>query len=178
KYNIMRSLAKHGCQTTVFPCTAPAEQILEMNPDGILLSPGPGDPALLGYVVETVQKLVDKKPIMGVCLGNQLLGYAFGSRTFKLKFGHRGSNHPVKNLATDRVYITSQNHGFTVSESSLESTPLEITHRNLNDQSIEGLRHKTLPAFSVQYHPEASPGPHDSRYLFDEFVEMMKHRRH
>lgn len=173
KYNIMRSLAKYGCQTTVFPCTAPAEQILEMNPDGILLSPGPGDPALLGYVVETVQKLVGKKPIMGVCLGNQLLGYAFGSRTFKLKFGHRGSNHPVKNLATDRVYITSQNHGYAVDPHALKGG-MEVAHLNLNDGTVEGLRHRELPIFSIQYHPEASPGPTDSRHFFQEFVEMME----
>lgn len=173
KYNIMRSLANLGCQTTVFPCIAPAEQILEMNPDGILLSPGPGDPALLGYVVETVQKLVGKKPIMGVCLGNQLLGYAFGSRTFKLKFGHRGSNHPVKNLATGRVYITSQNHGYAVDPHELKGG-MEVAHLNLNDGTVEGLRHRELPIFSIQYHPEASPGPTDSRYFFQEFVEMME----
>jgi carbamoyl-phosphate synthase small subunit len=176
KFNIMRSLAKVGCKTTVYPCTTPAEAILERNPDGIMLSPGPGDPALLGYVVETVKKLAAKKPIMGVCLGNQLLGYAFGSRTFKLKFGHRGSNHPVKDLTTGRVYITSQNHGFAVDPNELKDG-MEVAHINLNDGTVEGLRHRELPIFSIQYHPEASPGPTDSAYFFRQFVEMLRKQR-
>ncbi len=172
KYNIMRSLANMGCHTTVFPCTTPAEQILEHNPDGIMLSPGPGDPALLGYVVETVKKLVGKKPIMGVCMGNQLLGYAFGSRTYKLKFGHRGSNHPVKDLNTGKVYITSQNHGYAINGNELKDG-MEVAHVNLNDGTVEGLRHRELPIFSIQYHPEASPGPMDSNYFFEQFIEMV-----
>lgn len=173
KYNIMRSLASLGCKTTVFPCTASAEQILERNPDGIMLSPGPGDPAMLGYVVETVKKLAGKKPTMGVCLGNQLLGCAFGSRTYKLKFGHRGSNHPVKDLNTEKVYITSQNHGYAVDPNELKDG-MEVAHLNLNDGTVEGLRHRELPIFSIQYHPEASPGPTDSSYFFQQFVEMME----
>ncbi len=173
KYNIMRSLANLGCQTTVFPCTSSAEQILEHDPDGIMLSPGPGDPSQLGYIVETVKSLVGKKPIMGVCMGNQLLGYAFGSRTFKLKFGHRGSNHPVKDLTTDRVYITSQNHGYAIDPNELKNG-MEVAHLNLNDGTVEGLRHRELPIFSIQYHPEASPGPTDSAYFFKQFVEMIE----
>ena len=173
KYNIMRSLAQLGCETTVFPCTAPAEEILEQNPDGIMLSPGPGDPAQLGYVVDTVKKLAGKKPMMGVCLGNQLLGYAFGSRTYKLKFGHRGSNHPVKDLNTGRVYITSQNHGYAVDPNELTGG-MEVAHLNLNDGTVEGLKHRELPIFSIQYHPEASPGPTDSGYFFKQFVEMIE----
>lgn len=176
KHNILRSLANLGCQTTVFPCTAPAEQILEHDPDGIMLSPGPGDPVHLGYVVETVKKLVGRKPIMGVCLGNQLLGYAFGSRTHKLKFGHRGSNHPIKDLTTGRVYITSQNHGYTVAPDELKDG-MEVAHINLNDGTVEGLRHRELPIFSIQYHPEASPGPKDSAYFFEEFVKMIETHR-
>lgn len=173
KFNIMRSLAKLGCTTTVYPCTASAERILADNPDGIMLSPGPGDPANLGYVVETVRRLVGKRPIMGVCLGNQLLGCAFGSRTFKLRFGHRGSNHPVKDLATERVYITSQNHGYALDPDALTGG-MEVAHINLNDGTVEGLRHRELPIFSIQYHPEASPGPNDSSYFFTQFIELME----
>jgi carbamoyl-phosphate synthase small subunit len=173
KYNIMRSLANLGCQTTVFPCTTPAEQILEHDPDGIMLSPGPGDPAELGYIIDTVRNIAGKKPTMGVCMGNQLLGYAFGSRTYKLKFGHRGSNHPVKDLTTDRVYITSQNHGYAVDPNELKNG-MEVAHLNLNDGTVEGLRHRELPIFSIQYHPEASPGPSDSSYFFQQFVEMIE----
>ena len=173
KYNIVRSLAALGAETTVFPCTATAAELLRMNPDGIVLSPGPGDPAHLGYIVDTVRELVGKKPIMGVCLGNQLLGCAFGSRTFKLKFGHRGSNHPVKDLATGRVYITSQNHGYAVDPDRLQDG-MEVAHVNLNDGTVEGLRHRDLPIFSIQYHPEASPGPTDSAYFFEEFLEVVR----
>lgn len=173
KFNIMRSLAARGCQVTVWPCTASAEQILERNPDGILLSPGPGDPSNLSYIVQNVRKLAMRKPLMGVCLGNQLLGYAFGSRTFKLKFGHRGSNHPVKDLTTEKVYITSQNHGYAVDPAELKDG-MEVAHINLNDGTVEGLRHRELPVFSIQYHPEASPGPHDSAYFFDQFIQLME----
>jgi len=173
KYNIMRSLAAVGCQTTVFPCTTPAEAILERNPDGIMLSPGPGDPSLLGYAVETVKKLALAKPTMGVCLGNQLLGCAFGSKTYKLKFGHRGSNHPVKDLTSDKVYITSQNHGYAIDGNELKDG-MEVAHINLNDGTVEGLRHREMPIFSIQYHPEASPGPTDSMYFFRQFIEMIE----
>ena len=172
KFNILRSLAALGCQTTVYPCTTSASEILRTNPDGIMLSPGPGDPSQLGYIVDTVRELVGKKPIMGVCMGNQLLGYAFGSRTFKLKFGHRGSNHPVKDLATGKVYITSQNHGYAVDPDGLKDG-MEVAFVNLNDGTVEGLRHKELPVFSIQYHPEASPGPTDSAYFFRQFVAMI-----
>ncbi len=176
KYNIVRSLAKLGCETTVYPCTTGAAGLLRGDPDGIVLSPGPGDPADLGYIVRTVRELVGKKPIMGVCLGNQLLGYAFGSKTFKLKFGHRGSNHPVKDLATGRVYITSQNHGYAVDPDRLQEG-MEVAHVNLNDGTVEGLRHRELPIFSIQYHPEASPGPTDSGYFFEQFLERIQQER-
>lgn len=174
KFNIMRRLATYGCETTVYPCTAPAEQILEANPDGIAFSPGPGDPSQLGYVVETARKLVGKRPIFGICLGNQILGCAFGATTYKLRFGHRGGNHPVKELATGRVVITSQNHGYAIDPTGLAGSGMEVTHVNLNDQSVEGLRHRELPIFTIQYHPEASPGPQDSAYLFDDFVSAMR----
>ncbi len=173
KYNILRSLAELGCETTVYPCTTPAAEILRANPDGIMLSPGPGDPETLDYVVNTVRELAGRKPIMGVCLGNQIIGQAFGSKTFKLKFGHRGSNHPVKDLQTGRVVITSQNHGYAVDPDGLRDG-MEVAHLNLNDGTVEGLRHKTLPIFTIQYHPEASPGPTDSHYFFAEFVRSME----
>ena len=169
----MRSLAELGCETTVYPCTTTAAEVLRANPDGIMLSPGPGDPETLHYVVETVKELAGRKPIMGVCLGNQIIGQAFGSKTFKLKFGHRGSNHPVKDLRTGRVVITSQNHGYAVDPDGLRDG-MEVAHLNLNDQTVEGLRHKTLPIFTIQYHPEASPGPADSHYFFAEFVRSME----
>jgi len=172
KYNIVRSLTRLGCETIVYPCTATADELLRENPDGIMLSPGPGDPANLGYVVETVRALVGKRPIMGVCLGNQILGHVFGSKTFKLKFGHRGSNHPVKDLRTGRVYITSQNHGYAVDPDGLRDG-MEVAHVNLNDGTVEGMRHSELPIFSIQYHPEASPGPTDSAYFFREFVDVL-----
>ena len=173
KYNILRILNRLGCNVTVVPCDTPAKEILALKPDGILLSPGPGDPELLDYIVVTIKQLVDKKPIMGICLGNQLIARAFGGRNYKLKFGHRGGNHPVRELATGRVYITAQNHGYAVDADSLKDG-LEITHINLNDGTVEGLQHKELPIFAVQYHSEASPGPWDSTYLFDRFLEMIK----
>jgi carbamoyl-phosphate synthase small subunit len=174
KFNIMRRLASHGCETTVLPCTTPAEEILERDPDGIALSPGPGDPALIGYVVETARKLIGKKPIFGICLGNQIVGCAFGGSTFKLPFGHRGGNHPVKDLQSGRVIITSQNHGYALDPAGLAGSGMEVTHVNLNDGTVEGLRHRELPIFTIQYHPEASPGPQDSSYLFDDFVKAMR----
>jgi carbamoyl-phosphate synthase small subunit len=173
KYNILRLLKERGCRVTVVPCTASAEEILKLYPDGILLSPGPGDPELLDYAVKTVQGLTGKKPIMGICLGNQLIARAFGAKTFKLKFGHRGGNHPVKEFSTGRVHITAQNHGYAVDPCTLKDG-LEVTHINLNDGTVEGLRHKELPIFSIQYHSEDSPGPMDNRYLFDRFIEMIK----
>jgi len=174
KYNIMRSLADLGCRVTVYPCDASAEEILDQKPDGVVISPGPGDPALLDYVLSTVKALVGKKPVMGICLGHQLLGRAFGSSTFKLKFGHRGGNHPVKDLFTGRVYITSQNHGYAVDPDGLKGSGAEVSQINLNDGTVEGLCHKELPIFSIQYHPEASPGPRDSSYLFSRFLESMR----
>jgi carbamoyl-phosphate synthase small subunit len=175
KYNILRSLAEYGVRTTVFPCTAPAEQILERNPDGIAFSPGPGDPKHLEDVVATARTLIRSgKPTFGICLGNQIVGKSFGADTFKLPFGHRGGNHPVKDLETGRVYITSQNHGYAVNPQGLEGSGLEVTHVNLNDGTVEGLRHREYPVFTIQYHPEANPGPRDSAYLFERFVKAME----
>jgi carbamoyl-phosphate synthase small subunit len=173
KYSILRILRQMEFAVTAVPCTMSAKEILAFKPDGILLSPGPGNPELLDYIVDTVKRLIGKKPIMGICLGNQLIARAFGARTFKLKFGHRGANHPVRDLATGKVYITAQNHGYAVDPDSLKDG-LEVTHINLNDGTVEGLRHKELPVFCIQYHSEASPGPWDSTYLFKEFVEMVK----
>jgi carbamoyl-phosphate synthase small subunit len=173
KYNILRLLRRHSCRATAVPCTTPAEDILSLKPDGILLSPRPGDPELLDYIVETVKKLVGKKPMMGICLGNQLIARAFGAKTFKLKFGHRGGNHPVRDLATGRIHITAQNHGYAVDPDTLKDG-LEVTQINLNDGTVEGLRHKELPIFCIQYHSEASPGPLDNTYLFEEFMEMVR----
>lgn len=173
KFNILRILNGLGCTTTVVPCTTSAEQILSFNPDGILLSPGPGNPELLDYITAAVKQLIGKKPIMGICLGNQLIARAFGASTFKLKFGHRGGNHPVRELATGRVYITAQNHGYAVDPDTLKNG-LEVTHINLNDGTVEGLKHKELPIFTIQYHSEASPGPLDNTYLFDRFLQMIK----
>jgi carbamoyl-phosphate synthase small subunit len=173
KYNILRLLKRQGCRVTAVPCTTSAKEILGMKPDGILLSPGPGDPELLDYIVKTIPKLVEKKPIMGICLGCQLIARAFGGKTYKLKFGHRGGNHPVKELATGRVYITAQNHGYAVDPDSLKDG-LEVTHINLNDNTVEGVAHKELPVFSIQYHSEDSPGPQDNRYLFEKFMGMVK----
>ncbi len=189
KYNILRSLVNLGCHVVVVPAKTTAEQILKMKPDGLLLSNGPGDPAGVPYVVETVKQLIYqsstanyKLPIMGICLGHQMLGLALGGKTYKLKFGHHGANHPVKDLKTGKVAITVQNHGFCVRMGEktekkyymVGNEDIEITHINLNDGTCEGMRHRTLPVFSVQFHPEASPGPHDAQYLFGEFVDLMR----
>lgn len=173
KYNILRILHRLGCNVTAVPCSYSSKQILDLNPDGILLSPGPGNPELLNYATETVKGLIGKKPIMGICLGNQLIGKAFGGKTFKLKFGHRGANHPVKEFATGRVHITAQNHGYALDGDSLPKE-LEVSHINLNDGTVEGIVHKELPIFAIQYHSEASPGPLDNVYLFEQFVANMK----
>jgi carbamoyl-phosphate synthase small subunit len=173
KRNILRHLVHLGSRVTVAPATTTAEDVLALNPDGVFLSNGPGDPEpLVGQIAE-VKKLIGKAPIFGICLGHQILGQALGGKTFKLKFGHHGANHPVLNRLTDKVEITSQNHGFAVDPDSLKDSEVEITHLNLNDGTVEGLRHRSEPLFCVQYHPEAAPGPHDSHYLFRDFIEMM-----
>ncbi len=174
KQNILRLLVDHGCDVTVVPAATSAQDVLTMNPDGVSLSNGPGDPEPATYAIENIRKLMGRVPIFGICLGHQLCGLALGGKTFKLKFGHHGSNHPVKNLLSEKVEITAQNHGFCVDPDSLPSSEVEMTHVNLNDQTNEGMRHRTLPMFSVQYHPEASPGPHDARYLFEQFTAMMR----
>ncbi|WP_295158947.1 glutamine-hydrolyzing carbamoyl-phosphate synthase small subunit [Selenomonas sp. AE3005] len=174
KQNILNSLHNLGCRLQVVSAATKAEDILAMNPDGIFLSNGPGDPADVPEIVAEIKKLIGKKPIFGICLGHQLIARALGAKTYKLKFGHRGSNQPVKNLLTGKVQISSQNHGYAVDEESLQGLPLEVTHVNVNDGTVEGMRHKELPLFSVQYHPEASPGPDDNMYLFDEFWTMLK----
>jgi carbamoyl-phosphate synthase small subunit len=173
KMNILRILKKVGCHVTVMPAYAKAEEVLALAPDGVLLSNGPGDPEGVTYAIEEIRKLLGKLPIFGICLGQQLLGLAYGGRTYKLKFGHRGANQPIKDLATGKVYITSENHGFAVDVASIKDQPVRATHINLNDNTIEGLEHETYPIFSVQYHPEASPGPHDSYGLFAKFRDMM-----
>lgn len=174
KQNILRSLHKKGFRLTVMPAYTKAEEVLALNPDGIFLSNGPGDPADVPEIVDEVKKLIGKKPIFGICLGHQLLARAMGAETYKMKFGHRGSNQPVKDLSTGRVTISSQNHGYAVREESLQPLPLEVTHINVNDGTVEGMRHTELPIFSVQYHPEASPGPEDNMYLFDEFWNLVR----
>lgn len=174
KHNILRRLTTYGCNLTVVPADTPAERVLGMNPDGIFFSNGPGDPAATKYAIKSIRKLLDKKPIFGICLGHQLLALALGGKTYKLKFGHRGANHPVKNLLTSEIEITTQNHGFAVDWNSMDERTVELTHINLNDQTVEGFRHRELPIFCVQYHPEASPGPHDSDYLFRNFIELMQ----
>lgn len=177
KFNQLRIMTEKGCQVQVVPAATDAETILAMEPDGVFLSNGPGDPAGIPGVVETVQGLLGKTPVFGICLGHQILGLAYGASTYKVKFGHRGGNQPVKDLATGHVEITSQNHGFSVDPDSLDKEVIEVTHINLNDGSLEGMRHRHFPAFSVQYHPEHAPGPHDSLYLFDRFIEMMRSER-
>lgn len=173
KQNILRRLSSYGCDLTVVPASTTAEEVLSRNPDGIFLSNGPGDPDAVKYAILNIKKMIGKVPIFGICLGHQLLGLALGGKTYKLKFGHRGGNHPVKNLKTSVIEITSQNHGFAVDWKSMDQSQVELTHINLNDQTVEGFEHKHHPLFCVQYHPEASPGPHDSDYLFSKFVTMM-----
>ena len=177
KQNILRLFVDYGCDVTVVPAKTSAADVLALKPHGVFLSNGPGDPEPISYAISNIQKLLGRVPIFGICLGHQLCGLALGGRTFKLKFGHHGSNHPVKNLLTQKVEITAQNHGFCVDPESLPSSDVEITHVNLNDHTNEGMRHRSLPLFSVQYHPEASPGPHDARYLFDNFISLMKESR-
>lgn len=174
KRNILNSLAAAGCDLTVVPATTSAETMMNLNPDGIFLSNGPGDPKAVIYAIATVKELLGQKPMFGICLGHQLLALALGGDTYKLKFGHRGVNHPVKDLNHDRVYITSQNHGYAVDEKTVETMDVTVTHRAVNDGTIEGMRHNRLPVFSVQYHPEAAPGPDDNVYLFEQFMALMK----
>jgi carbamoyl-phosphate synthase small subunit len=177
KWNIMRRLSAHGCDVRVYPAATPASEILATSPDGVFLSNGPGDPAPLTYAIDNAKALVDANvPVFGICLGHQILGLAMGGKTFKLKFGHRGANHPVKQLETGKIEITSQNHGFAVDPASLPPD-VAVTHQNLYDGTVEGLRHRTHPVFCVQYHPEASPGPHDADYLFDDFIKMIEEKR-
>jgi carbamoyl-phosphate synthase small subunit len=177
KQNILRLLTSHGCDVQVVPAFATAKDVLARKPDGVFLSNGPGDPAAVTYAVESTRQLLGKVPIFGICLGHQILGLALGGKTYKLKFGHRGANHPVKNLETKQIEITSQNHGFCVVVNSLKDKGVELTHINLNDNTLEGFRCKRLSAFCVQYHPEASPGPHDSNYLFETFTNLMSQRK-
>lgn len=178
KLNIIRHLQMRGCDIFVVPHNTGANEIMAFSPDGVMLSNGPGDPVDVSYAAEAVRELAGRVPIFGICLGHQIMSIAMGAKTYKMKFGHRGSNHPVKDIATGRVYITSHNHGFSVDEESMDGLGLVVTHRNLNDNTVEGMRHVSLPLFSVQYHPEASPGPTESEYLFDQFIEMMdKHKR-
>ncbi len=174
KYNILRSLEKRGCTVLLVPADVDSETIDRLQPHGLFLSNGPGDPAAVNYTLDTLRVQFDRRPVFGICLGHQLVGLALGARTFKLKFGHRGGNQPVKDLMSGKVEITSQNHGFCVDMETMDDPEVVLTHVNLNDHTLEGLMHKKLPLFSVQYHPEASPGPHDAAYLFDRFIEMMK----
>ncbi len=173
KWNILRRLRQHGMGVTVLPASASAEDVLRLKPDGVFLSNGPADPAAVTYAIENIRNLIGRVPIWGICLGHQLLGLALGGRTFRLKFGHHGCNHPVMDLQTRKVEITSQNHNFAVDPESLDPSRIEVTHVNLNDQTVEGIRHRTEPLFSVQYHPEAAPGPHDAQYLFQRFRDLI-----
>jgi carbamoyl-phosphate synthase small subunit len=174
KQNILRMLTREGCRVTVVPAETTAEDVLELKPDGVFLSNGPGDPEPVEYAVRAIRKLLGRVPVFGICLGHQLTGLALGGKTYKLKFGHHGGNHPVKNMSNGKVEITAHNHNFAVDPDSINVNDVELTHVDLNDQTLEGLRHKTLPLFSVQYHPEAAPGPHDSHYLFRDFRLMME----
>ena len=174
KQNILRYLTNRGCDVTVFPADTPADQLLEIDPDGVFLSNGPGDPEPVQYAVRNIRQIVKAgKPMFGICLGHQLTALALGAKTYKLKFGHRGANQPVQQISTGKVEITSQNHGFAVDADSIDTDTVELSHINLNDNTVEGLRHKELPVFCVQYHPEASAGPHDAEYLFDQFIDLM-----
>jgi carbamoyl-phosphate synthase small subunit len=177
KYNIIRSLEKSGCEVVVVPAETTAETVKNMEPQGIFLSNGPGDPEPVHYAIETVKQLIGYKPLFGICLGHQILCLALGGKTFKLKFGHRGGNQPVQNLSTGKVEITSQNHGFAADMESMKDKPVSISHKNLNDNTVEGLRHNEFPVVGVQYHPEASPGPCDAAYLFNDFYEMIKNNQ-
>jgi len=174
KQNILRMLAREGCRVTVVPAETTAEDVLGLKPDGVFLSNGPGDPEPVEYAVKAIRDMMGRVPVFGICLGHQLCGLALGGRTYKLKFGHHGGNHPVKNRITGKVEITAHNHNFAVDPDSINANDVELTHVDLNDQTLEGLRHKTLPLFSVQYHPEAAPGPHDSHYLFHDFRNLME----
>jgi carbamoyl-phosphate synthase small subunit len=177
KRNILRRLVYAGCKVTVVPALTSADDVMALKPDGIFLSNGPGDPEPLHTQIDNVRRLIGKAPIFGICLGHQILGLALGGKTYKLKFGHRGANHPVINKLTGRVEITSHNHGFAVDPDSMSENDVELTHVNLNDQTVEGFRHRREPVFCVQYHPEAAPGPHDSHYLFDDFVKLMSDQK-
>jgi carbamoyl-phosphate synthase small subunit len=177
KSHILRNFTRCGAQVTVVPATTSAEDVLSLKPDGVFLSNGPGDPEPLKYAINNVRALLGRKPVFGICLGHQIMGLAFGGRTYKLKFGHHGGNHPVFNVERKQVEITAQNHGFAVDPESLNLNDINITHINLNDNTVEGLEHRSLPAFCVQYHPEASPGPHDSYYLFKKFFELMRNAK-